>query len=282
MTIQTGLPRRFPTRPVGLLRDARGLVAIEFALVFPAMLVMLMGMYDASAGMIAYRRVTDAAETAAVMATELSVQLSNNGTTCFSAPCTSLTPAQAKQASSAIYGMMPNLYSQAGAVFSVTMSAISYNVSPKNCVPSGTTTCSYTPNVAWSVVLSYGSTSINGVPVNRPCGSPIQVAQTATPTRNTVPTLGMSPLSSILIVDVAYVYNPLFSYVFTGPITFKHSAFLPSRIAVATPTLSNQPANTSTFSFIQYDVNNTSTSDSNICPGYGCMASAGAGNNTCS
>jgi Flp pilus assembly protein TadG len=217
----------------------RGNAAVEFALLFPIMVTLVFGLVDASNALIAYRRVTVAAEEAALIATELSVQSDGS---------TSLTPTQVNQASTAIFGVMPLLESQGSAqVFSVTMSAVVFNGVAGTGLPSGcsgsacTSYTQYNASVAWSVPLSAfaGTGQYLGTQQYRgpsgpstKCGTAYltQVSQATTPTWTTIPTSGMTPLSSVLVVDVTYTFTPLFTKVFVGAQTFMHTSMLPPRL----------------------------------------------------
>jgi hypothetical protein len=268
------------------LRDARrGTAAVEFALLLPVMVALLGGMTDACLGLVAFGRVTAAAEETALIATATSVVTTGSTTGSLS-----LTPGTAPNslfaAATAIFGLIPGLKSAGSAQpFSVTVSEIVFVGSPSGCVPSLVTAsgslqpcASYTANVAWSVPLSslsaYASGSGNylgisgGAAPKRACGTMTQVAQTQSATFTTIPTLGMTNLTSVLVADVTYQYLPLFTQVFVGPITFMHTAMLPPRL---TPV--------STFpQYITYDTSSVtyngsgvpiSSTDSNVCASNG-------------
>ncbi len=225
------------------LRDGRrGTAAVEFALLFPVMVALMFGMTDACLGLVNYRRVTVAAEETALIATELSVQPDN---TLQLTPTTS--PSSLYVAATAIFGVIPGLKS-AGATqpFSVTVSDIVFVGTPSGCTPSITVASgtlypctSYTANVAWSVPLStftgqvaagtYLGLTTPSVPL-RQCGLVSQVAQSQAATFTSIPTAGMTNLSSVLVVDVTFRYQPLFTQVFVGPQTFMHTALLPPRL----------------------------------------------------
>jgi Flp pilus assembly protein TadG len=246
-----------------LLRLGRGgNAAMEFALLLPIMVALLLGVVDASDALIAYRRVTVAAEEAALIATELSVQSDGSA---------SLTTTQLYQAATAIFGVMPGLEAGGSSQpFTVTISEIVFIGVAGTGLPAGcsgtacTSYTSYTANVAWSVPLSSfaGSGQYMGTTpaVTRACGVVTQVAPGSTPTLTTLPTLGMTPLTSVLVADVSYLFQPIFLGnvlgVFSIKPTFLHTAMLPPR---------ETPPSTAT-QYIAYDLANAP--DAYTCTGY--------------
>jgi hypothetical protein len=173
-----------------------------------------------------------------------------------------LTPTTAPSslyvAATAIFGVMPGLKAAGNSQsFSVTVSDVVFTGSPANCTPSITTASgslvpctSYTANVAWSVPLSAFSAQVPAgtnlgikspatVPL-RQCGTLTQVPKTQSATFTTIPTQGMTNLSSVLVVDVTYTYQPVFTTAFAGrvfsaPITFTHTSMLPPRLTPSSP-----------------------------------------------
>jgi hypothetical protein len=190
-----------------------GAPAIEFALLAPVMAVLLTGSYDVTQLLIAQRQVTTAAQEIAEIATELSVQRDQS---------TSLTIDQAYQAQTAVYGMMPALKSGRDTnAFSVTLSAVVFIAIPAGCL-SGEN-CTYVGNIAWSVALP------QGLQVTRPCGVVAQTKPTQQATINDLPTSGMTSMTSMVVADVSYIYQPLFTRFIGGSITLRRTALMPSR-----------------------------------------------------
>jgi Flp pilus assembly protein TadG len=221
-----------------LRKDRLGGPALEFAIVAPVMVMLLLGGLDASDALLTWRRVATAAREIAIIATEMSVQPDLT---------TVLTPAQAYQASTAIYALFPQLKSPANtARYSVTLSAIVFTATPPGCDPAAN--CVYTASTAWSYALPMGQN------VTRPCGVLQQVPPGAAASLQTVPTAGMTALTSVLVADVTVVYVPVFTAFITRPITMSRSAFMPPR--TANP---NQ--------YVEYDVANAAT-DKAVCPGW--------------
>ena len=220
-----------------LLRDRSGTPAIEFALLAPVMFTMLAGSYDITQIFIAMRAVTGTAQAIVQIATEQSVQPDQSN---------SLTVREAYQAMTAIYAMIPGLKSGADtSQYSVTLSAIVFVASPPGCVAGGN--CTYVGKTAWSVALLP-----MGLPVTRtPCSVVAQVASDQRATASSLPTSGMTTLTSVVVADVSYQYQPLFSGFVTGPITLQRTAFLPPRAGMPKQ-------------YVQYDKDHAST-NSAVC-----------------
>lgn len=219
-----------------LLRDRSGSPAIEFALVAPVMFGILAGSYDITQILIAMRRATSTAQEIAQIATELAVQPDQSN---------ALTVNQAKQAMTAIYAMIPGLKTGTDtSQYSVTLSAIVF-VANAGCVVGGK--CTYVGTIMWSIALPSP-----GQPVTRTlCSSVTQVTSDQQATIGNLPTTGMTTLTSVVVADVSYKYQPLFSGFVTGPITLQRTAFLPPR--------AGKPSQ-----YVQYDQANASN-DTAVC-----------------
>lgn len=61
------------TRVIHLARDRSGVIAIEFALIVPIMLIIFFGSYEAASLVLAYMKLEDAAETAADLVAQAKV-----------------------------------------------------------------------------------------------------------------------------------------------------------------------------------------------------------------
>jgi Flp pilus assembly protein TadG len=222
-----------------LLRCRAGSPGIEFAIVAPVMLTVLTGAYDITQLLIAQRRVFVTAQEIVEIATELSIQPNQS---------MALTTTQAYQAETAIYALIPGLRTGSDpSQFFVTLSSAVFTATPAGCTPG--VNCSYVVNTAWSTPLPQSTT-----PVTRPCGAIAQVAPTQQVTINNLPTAGMTGLQSLVIADVTYIYQPLFTGFVFGPITVQRTAFLPPRTGSA-------------VQYVEYDVANAAT-DPYVCPGY--------------
>lgn len=215
----------------------RASAGLEFAIIAPVMGTMVVGVFDITRAMIAYRQVTNVAQSVTEIATEMSVQADQT---------TSLTTTQARTAMTAIYALIPGLKSGAdNSAFSVTLSAVVFSASPSGCSGAG---CTYTGNVAWSTYLAQGSTAL------RACGKVAQVAAGTAVTMSNLPTAGMTALTSVLVADVSYTYTPLFTSFVTGSFVMSRTAMLPPRSGPASQ-------------YVQYDIAGYKT-DPSVCAGY--------------
>jgi Flp pilus assembly protein TadG len=207
---------------------------VEFAVISPVMMSIVIGAMDTTQAIVMQRRTIEVAQQVGEIATLLAVQPNQT---------TSLTPAQAQQAESVIFAILPQLRSAVGnPTFAVTVSDVVFSGTSPN----------YTANMAWSVPLSYG------LDVYRPCGVVNQTTPTGTQRGSntgdhwtTVPTSGMtSSLSSVLVVDVRVQFTPFFLNLITGSFTIYETAYFNQRSIVS--------------SYITYDT----SADPNVCPGY--------------
>jgi Flp pilus assembly protein TadG len=213
-----------------------GVASIEFGIIAPVMIIFLMALVDLSEAIITERRLSATVQETGLMATQLSIQPDQT---------TSLTVAQLNLASSVIYSVFPELINQgvynsspnatAQPSYALVVSDVVFTPNatgnPTGCV-GGLNCTSYTANLAWSVPLQYG------LPYNRVCGTVSQVSPTATPVivnnlPSTVPTANVtSALTSTLIVDVVYTFNPIF-YRFIGQITMRQTGYFNQRSIVS-------------------------------------------------
>jgi Flp pilus assembly protein TadG len=94
----------------------RGVVSLEFAAIAPVLLLMIIGAFDIARAIAVWQQTLAAAQWVAVSANYLAIQPDAS---------TSLTPAQATMAMTAIYGAMPQiqegLYPE---IYSVTLSGV--------------------------------------------------------------------------------------------------------------------------------------------------------------
>jgi hypothetical protein len=220
---------------------------VEFALIMPMMVTALLGVVDVCRAVLAWQLITSAAEEAAEIATAEASTPTALGNY-------QLTDAQVQAATSAIYAFMPAVNTGNGgndnSPFSVTLSAIAYTTVATAACPANSA-CT-----AWSVVGSFGN---NLAPTldERACTALGQVAAGSAPSLSTVPTAGVTGLSSLIVADVQYTFTPLFLAFITGPIAMFRSAYLPTRVGSATP-------------YVQYiaPAGGSATDVFQNCPGY--------------
>ncbi len=211
-----------------LAAPRRGIAAIEFALVAPLTLLMIVGVFDISKAVIIWQQVCNTAHAIPVSASTLSEQPDKS---------TSLTVAQVQQSLSTIFGEIPWIRNgiETGQT-SATLSAVTF-VPQGQCMPSPTQICTYAANVAWSVAYQGGP---NALPqfqtsVTRPCGAPLKQIGPTDPippgqTNLTIlRTLLISQPAPILVADVHYRYTPRFFSFLTGPVDFYETGYWPVR-----------------------------------------------------
>jgi Flp pilus assembly protein TadG len=215
--------------PAFLLRrvraNRRANVAIEFALIGPVMITLILGLYDVSKAMILYQEVYNSAHDSALAASIMAEQPDQT---------TALTVAQTQQAMSIYFAEMPWVRSGIeNGTRSVTLSGITFQQNSSSCVPSSTNACATTAYVTWSIWYQWGDQ--RGSTAYRPCGAVTQVAASsvAAGSMTTIGTAGVQNPDPILVVDIHYQYTPMFTKFITGPIDFWVTAYWPVRSAAS-------------------------------------------------
>ena len=181
-----------------------GIASIEFALVSPILLMLVIGGFDISRAMLLWQQVWLAAHNISLSATTIAVQTDKTST---------LTPSQAQQAMSIVYAAMPTVRNGAATgTRSVTLTSVDF-VPVANCTPvTGNTNC-YIASVVWSVTYGGGGQA-GWTAVTRSCGALVQTQPTANvPTGlnqlNVLTTLGVSNPDPSIVADVHYQFTPL-------------------------------------------------------------------------
>lgn len=210
------------TRRAGSAR--RAVAALEFGLIAPLMVALLCGIVDTAEGILTLRRVATVSQETGEIASQLAIQ---------SDQTTALTVNQLYQAETAIYAILPAARYASASSYAVTATEINYSAPTSACYQVIYCT-SYTANVAWSVPLS------KGLAWQRPCGVVTQTNPGAPQTVangsgvvSTMPTLGMTEASSVLVIDVAYNYTPFFTRFLTGTITMRSTSYFVQRSLVS-------------------------------------------------
>ena len=225
----------------GVGRSRRGTAAIEFALIGPALILLVIGSADIAKGLILYQQVCDAAHTIPLTASNLAVQPDKS---------TSLSVDQVQQTLSSIYAEIPLIRrgTETG-VRSVTMSSVTFVQADPKCVPSLTVACASAPNVTWSIAYTGGNAAGFQNTV-RPCATLKQTSSTggAASDLGSLRTGGVSNPTPLLVVDVHYRFTPVFFNFLTGPIDLWASGYWPVRSVAANTTIEQQ--------YTKYDVLN--------------------------
>jgi Flp pilus assembly protein TadG len=252
-----------PADPLG----RKGVVALEFAIVAPVLVLMLVGTYDTARALYVLQQTTLAANMVAFSAQVL-INESVSGSS-----VANLSTTQAVQAETAIYAVMPWLRNTSyNAQYSVTLSAVQFTVTGSGA------TATYTPAVAWSVPLTpTGITSVDlpetgNSPATAPsatvlvtntraCGTPTVVATSpgSSATLSEIPTQSITTPGTLVIADVSYTYYPLFGKFFVpSGFTFWATGF--------EPPLSG--AQQQQLTYDEADYQSTGTTPTYVCSGY--------------
>jgi Flp pilus assembly protein TadG len=218
--------RRGRPRPWrGLAACRRGVAALEFALVAPLMIVMMIGVFDLARAMTVQQEVYNSTHSILVSASSLAVQ---------SDKTTSLTVTQVQQSLSTVFAAIPGRRNGSlSGVTGVILTSVNFTQSDPTCKPTTSAPCPYVPTVAWSVAYAdpAGRNANTFETAIRHC---MQLNQTA-PTQETpgdltsVRTKGLTSPDPMLVVDTHYRYTPLFFRFITGPIDFWSSGYWPVR-----------------------------------------------------
>ena len=125
-----------------------------------------------------------------------------------------LTSTQAWQSTTAAFALFPDWARSAGNnTFSITLSSINFSAAGGG----------YQPKVAWSVANALGISRL------RPCGSPAVVSNNITPTTGSL-SAGDVGVTSLLVADVSYTFQPMFLGFVLVTIPMTQSASVSPRI----------------------------------------------------
>ena len=212
---------------VRLREMRRGIAGMEFALIAPILVTLVIGVVDITDAIITWRHLSIAAEAVAEIATEMSAQPGGSNL---------ITATQVWQASTAAFGIMPGWKSGLMATsYAITVSSVVIRPTVTGC----TTACTYVAKVAWSVPFSPGITEIR-----TPCAVESQVANNLANSLTTLP-VGVIGPSPLLVVDIFYEFQPMFVGFITGPIAMLRSAYLQPRIGTNAQYIVYSPSGTS-------------------------------------
>ena len=198
-----------------------GTAALEFAIVAPVLLVLLLGTIDLSNAVLTARRMEVAATAVAEMASTESAQ---------NATLNQISQVQASEATTAAFALFPcwarpQSAGSCGAAgtFAVTLSGVSFTASPNGC----TLACTYKPNVVWSV------TNPLGLPDFRACGGLAAVADASASNYGNIPVDDLSA-TTLFVADVNWSFTPTFFGFLFGNIPLFESATVSPRVGNGT------------------------------------------------
>ena len=220
-----------------ILQERRGVVALEFALVAPVLILFSIGVFDLTRALIVREQVWNAVRSIASSASSLAVQPDQS---------TSLTVAQVQQALSGIFAAIPWLRSGAlTGQTSVVLSSVNFVQTTASCTATTTNPC---PQLVWSVAYA-GRGPASFLTTTRSCATPPLVVATVTDFVSSLTSLPVSNIadpSPMLVVDVSYQFTPMFFSFLSGPINFWATSYWPIRSA--------NPNATSGDRYTRYDI----------------------------
>ena len=206
---------RARTKLSSFARNRAGVSAVEFALILPIALVLMLMGFDTARYVLATQRIEEIANTAAEMLAQTAVSAaavdSNDGAVSdgdlqfYWDSAMFLYPDSAAAASAQGVAWSSLLV--------VNMASINFVASPTGC----TSSCTYKPKVVW--------TTNN----HRPCGSTISaVSDASTPSPSTLPT-DVFGSGSIIVVDVTYTWQPTFGAAYLPSFSITRSTYMAPR-----------------------------------------------------
>jgi len=138
-------------------RDARGLAAVEFALIVPLMLTLYFGTIETTDALTASRRVTNVAQTAADLVAQVTTVSSSDITDIFAASTAILTPYDTTAVKIVISSVVANSSNSTSVAWSVAYGGASARSTNSSVtIPTGLTTAN-TSVIMAEVTYSYTS-----------------------------------------------------------------------------------------------------------------------------
>jgi len=235
--------------------EIEGIAALEFALLAPLMIYMMLVASDIASALTVTRRMTNAADVIAeLVSQQVSQQLvtQENGSQASAYTVTgNVTNALLVQNINSIILTLPDILVDAAsqgenwqADIQPIVSSVSFGPAAKCAIasppvsptPVVTSICS-TATVTWSV----GFKNAGFTPNTRTCGAATVGPNDASRSSTTIPTgmltpgtvLTTNPLTTTpgtaIVVDISYVFNPLFTAWLTGPFLFHRTAYISPR-----------------------------------------------------
>lgn len=203
--------RKFVAAFTGFIRAQNGVAALEFALLLPLLLIMLLGSVELQRYMRMDRQLSLASENIAA----------------------SIAQRQASdpRALHFEFDALPHLFppSLDGPLPWYSMVVHQFtNIAFKPSVAGCTQNCTYTANVAW--VWPYYDTAFGVGNLKRNCGTLSPEAPGASPSGATIPAAMFGP-GSIVVVDLGYQYKPLFGSALLPPVNLFKQGYANARFA---------------------------------------------------
>jgi hypothetical protein len=238
-------------RTMEFWRARHAVTAVEFALILPLMVILMLGSVETARLIIFMRRVTQVSNTIVELLAQTQAVNPNSADT---VPW-SVTYIDLHFAIDSTMVIFPQIFGDAALKgtswkndISISMASVCFSSSASTCTtnPACTTNCTYA-NVVW-----------NSGPNKRACGTPLTaVPDTSAPSPATLPT-DVFGQGSIVVVDIVFNYTPIFGSGIFGTIPLKTSAYLAPRDL--------QPTNSPNY--IKYTVITGDDGIGSECPGY--------------
>jgi Flp pilus assembly protein TadG len=203
-------PARRSRQPLKRFWEARqAIAAVEFALVLPLLVILMLGSVEAARLITFARRVTLVATTAVEMLTQIGTGTINYVDLHFAVDSTMVIFPQILQDAAQKHVSWSN-------DIEVSIASVVFTPNPSTC----TSNCSYVAIVVWN----------SGPASNkRTCGVPlISAADTAAPSKTTLPADVFGP-GSIVVVDIVFSCTPISGFGLFGTIPIARSAYLSPR-----------------------------------------------------
>lgn len=137
-------------------RDARGLAAVEFALIVPLMLTLYFGTLETSDALTASRRVTNVAQTAADLVAQVTTVSSSDLTDIFAASTAILTPFDTSAVKITISSVVADSSNKTTVAWSSTYKGTARTTNSAVTLPTGLTTAN-TSVIMAEVTYTYTS-----------------------------------------------------------------------------------------------------------------------------
>jgi hypothetical protein len=207
-------------RTMEFWRARHAISAVEFALVLPLVVLLMLGSVETARLIIFMRRVTQVSNTIVELLAQTQAVNPNSADT---VPW-SVTYIDLHFAIDSTMVIFPQIFGDAALKgttwkndISISMASVCFSSSASTCKPTCTSNCTYA-NVVW-----------NSGPNKRACGVPLTAApDTSAPSPATLPTDVFGP-GSLVVVDIVFNYTPIFGSGIFGTIPLKTSAYLAPR-----------------------------------------------------
>ena len=237
------MARRPPSLAQRFRDDRRGLSAVEFALVLPLLLVLMLGGIQTVAYVNATRKVELVAQSISQM---ISQAVPPQGSTIASVNATDLHFSY--DATLVLFPYLlkdgPRQGLQWWQDITINYTSVAFTQKGTGCTDNADLSACYTANVVWTSTGTYGGNK-------RPCATPLQPADnTAAPSPGTLPRSVYGP-GSLIVIDVVFTFTPTFGAKFFPTSRVARSVYVQPRYAT----------------LVTYDTTN-SDGIASKCPGY--------------